>query len=70
LGLVGRISGVSALVLGLAFLLLSAHVGLRRPLAEGDTMKPEKRLFKYSILYLFILFGMLVVDHAMAGAGA
>ena len=70
LGLVGRIYGVSALALGLAFLLLSAHVGLRRPLAEGDTMKPEKRLFKYSILYLFILFGMLVVDHAIAGAGA
>ena len=27
-----------------------------------DAMKPEKRLFKYSILYLFLLFGALVVD--------
>ena len=26
------------------------------------SMLPEKRLFKYSVLYLFILFGVLVVD--------
>lgn len=70
MGLVGRVYGVSALVLGLVFLALSAHVGLRRPLPEGDTMKPEKRLFKYSIVYLFILFGMLVVDHAVTSSGA
>jgi protoheme IX farnesyltransferase len=25
-------------------------------------MKPEKRLFSYSILYLFVVFGALVVD--------
>jgi protoheme IX farnesyltransferase len=25
-------------------------------------MKPERRLFKYSILYLFLLFGAVVVD--------
>ena len=25
-------------------------------------MAPEKRLFRYSILYLFVMFGALVVD--------
>ena len=29
---------------------------------DSDAMRPEKRLFKYSILYQFILFGALVVD--------
>ena len=28
-------------------------------------MKPEKRLFEYSILYLFALFGALVADRWM-----
>ena len=29
-------------------------------------MAPEKRLFKYSILYLFIIFGALVADRWLA----
>ena len=29
---------------------------------EPAGMAPEKRLFAYSILYLFALFGALVVD--------
>jgi len=29
-------------------------------------MKTERRLFAYSILYLFVLFGMLVVDRMVA----
>ncbi len=70
LGLAGRAYGVAALMLGVAFLVLSAKVGLRRPLAEGDTMKPEKQLFAYSILYLFILFAMLVVDRVATAYGA
>jgi protoheme IX farnesyltransferase len=28
-------------------------------------MKPEKQLFAYSILYLFALFGALVVDRVL-----
>jgi protoheme IX farnesyltransferase len=31
-------------------------------------MVPEKRLFKYSILYLFVLFGAVVVDRWMVHA--
>jgi protoheme IX farnesyltransferase len=68
LGLAGRVYGISALLLGLVFLALAAKVGLRRPLGDDDTMLPEKRLFKYSILYLFVLFGMLVVDHVATSA--
>jgi protoheme IX farnesyltransferase len=26
-------------------------------------MRAEKRLFKYSVLYLFLLFAAVVVDH-------
>jgi protoheme IX farnesyltransferase len=29
-------------------------------------MKPEKRLFAYSISYLFILFGAVAADRMMA----
>ena len=37
------------------------QVGLRQQ-AVNDPMKPEKRLFAFSILYLFVLFAMLVAD--------
>ena len=30
---------------------------------DADLMQPEKRLFAFSIAYLFILFGAVVVDH-------
>jgi protoheme IX farnesyltransferase len=70
LGFTGRIYGVSALLLGVAFVVFSAQVGLRQTRGDDDTMKPEKRLFGYSILYLFVLFGMLVVDHVATSYGA
>jgi protoheme IX farnesyltransferase len=34
---------------------------LRRE-SDPARMGPEKRLFKYSMLYLFILFGAVVAD--------
>lgn len=61
IGGTGRIYGLSALLLSGIFLWLAIKVGLRTS-QPGDGMKPEKRLFAYSILYLFILFAMLVVD--------
>ncbi len=61
IGGAGAIYGWSALLLGVVFVALSAKVGLRRSV-PGDGMLPEKRLFGYSILYLFVLFGMLVID--------
>ncbi len=57
----GTLYGVTALALSLAFLALSLPVAFREA-GEGDMMKPEKRLFAYSILYLFALFAALVVD--------
>lgn len=61
LGLAGALYGVTAGLLGGLFLLLALRV------ARSQTVKPqemlaERRLFKYSILYLFLLFAILVVD--------
>lgn len=69
LGYTGLVYGLSALVLGLVFLALSSMVGLRRSRGDDDAMKPEKRLFAWSILYLFVLFAMLVIDHWVAIPG-
>ena len=62
LGYTGALYGWTAVVLSAVFVLLSIQVGTRRT-GEGDTMQPEKRLFAYSIAYLFILFGAVVADH-------
>ena len=55
--------------LSAVFLALSVRVGLRRSAPEGDTMKPEKQLFAYSVLYLFALFAALVADHWLTVQG-
>ena len=54
--------GISAIVLSTLFLALSVRVGLREKDGPEDTMKPEKQLFAYSVIYLFALFAALVVD--------
>ena len=64
IGGTGAIYGVAALVLTLFFIALAVPV-TRRDSEPGDGMKPEKRLFFYSIAYLFILFGALVVDRVL-----
>jgi len=65
LGLVGPVYGVSAVLLNLGFLVLAAHVALRTS-APNDSLVPEKRLFKYSVLYLFLMFGALIADRWFA----
>lgn len=67
LGLAGWVFGLAALLLGAGFTALAVQVGLRHA-SDGDTMRPEKRLFRYSIAYLFVLFAMLVVDHLVVAA--
>jgi protoheme IX farnesyltransferase len=62
LGLAGPLYGLAASGLSLAFLALSLAVLMNRA-TEPAGMKPEKRLFAFSILYLFALFGALVADH-------
>ena len=61
LGLTGLIYGVAAAVLNIVFLILAAAVFANRA-EDPSGMKPERRLFAFSILYLFVLFAALVVD--------
>jgi len=58
----GWIYGVSAGVLSTLFLLLAIRVGFRNRRDDEDSMKPEKQLFAFSVLYLFALFAALVAD--------
>ena len=64
LGLAGWTYGISALVLTGIFVVLAARVGFRVA-GEGDALKPEKQLFAYSIVYLFMVFTALVIDRAV-----
>ncbi len=68
IGGTGAVYGIAALALTGAFLLLSLRVGLRRSV-EGDSMKPEKQLFGYSVIYLFAIFAALVADRWLAVQG-
>ena len=61
LQLTGLVYGTAAL-LGTALFAVFAFQVYRRRESDPARMAPEKRLFKYSILYLFLLFGAVVVD--------
>ena len=61
LGLAGPFYGAVASALSLVFLAMALRVW-RNPATEPAAMKPEKQLFAFSILYLFMLFGALVAD--------
>ena len=61
MGLAGWLYGFASIALNAMFLLLALAVLANRAI-EPAAMKPEKRLFAFSILYLFMLFGALVAD--------
>jgi protoheme IX farnesyltransferase len=61
----GPVYGAAALVLSGLFLILSLRVAVFRGGAADGDMRPEKRLFAYSVFYLFVLFAALVVDRWM-----
>ena len=61
LRLTGPVYGTAAL-LGTALFAVFAFQVYRRRESDPARMGPERRLFKYSILYLFLLFGAVVVD--------
>jgi heme o synthase len=65
IGLTGPVYGIIASGGSALFLALATLVGFRTSRA-GDGMKPEKRLFAYSIIYLFVLFGALALDRFAA----
>ena len=64
LGLVGGIYGWTASITTAVFAAFALQVATRRTRPD-DAMKPEKRLFAYSIIYLFVIFGALVADRWM-----
>jgi protoheme IX farnesyltransferase len=66
LGLAGAFYGIAAAGLSIAFLLLALRV-LANPATDPKQMAPEKRLFGFSVVYLFSLFGALVVDRWLLG---
>ena len=61
LGLAGEIYGIAAIGLNLIFVAMALLV-LGNRSTEPAGMGPEKRLFGYSVLYLFALFAALVAD--------
>lgn len=67
LGLAGWLYGVAALLLSSLFVLLALRVAVFRGSAGDMDMRPEKRLFGFSVLYLFALFAALVADRFLVG---
>ncbi|MHA6768706.1 heme o synthase [Sphingobium ummariense] len=61
LRLTGPLYGTVALLATALFAAMAFQV-LRRRETDPARMGPEKRLFKYSVLYLFLLFGAVVAD--------
>ena len=61
LGLTGWIYGGAAALLGAVFVVMSFAVAANKA-TEPKQMGPEKKLFAFSILYLFVLFAALVAD--------
>lgn len=68
IGGTGWIYGSVAVVLSALFVVLALPV-FTRMRAETDAMLPEKKLFKFSIAYLFVLFAALVLDRVAAYQG-
>jgi heme o synthase len=61
LGESGWLYGISSVGLNLVFLALAFNVW-RNDANEAAGMKPEKKLFAFSILYLFLLFALFAAD--------
>ncbi len=66
LGLAGWIYGAFAVGLSTTFLVLAFFVASNRT-SDPKHMGPEKKLFAFSILYLFALFAALVMDRWVIG---
>lgn len=64
IGLGGIVYGVSSVALGAIFLWLAVKVWRIREGREADYA--AKQLFGFSILYLFLLFGVLLGEHLVA----
>ena len=70
IGATSWIYGSVAVVLSALFIALAIPVARRNAvMGEGDPMREEIRLFKYSIVYLFVLFAALVADRMLEARG-
>jgi len=67
LGFASFAYGVAASALGLGFVILAVRV--YRMGDDDKAMLPAKRLFGFSILYLFLLFAMLLVERCLGLLG-
>lgn len=62
--------GTTAVALSLLFIALALPVARRDAvMGEGDPMAEEIRLFKFSVVYLFVLFAALVADRVLEAQG-
>ena len=64
LGMAGIAYGAAAAVMGARFLLLAVRILRQR------SELAARRMFRFSILYLFVLFAAMIVEHASAAAFA
>jgi protoheme IX farnesyltransferase len=60
----GWVYGVASVVLNAIFLILAFRVWKNEAL-DAAQMKPEKQLFAFSILYLFLLFALFAFDRML-----
>jgi protoheme IX farnesyltransferase len=60
LGYFDAVYGITSLVLGAAMLALAVEVYRRRE--RGDALRATRKLFAFSIFYLFALFATLLVE--------
>jgi protoheme IX farnesyltransferase len=67
LGYAGMLYGVTAIVGGAAMIGLSLHIMIRGD--EDQGLRAAKRLFGVSILYLFMLFAVLLIDDLLGAPG-
>ena len=65
LGMATLAYGAVAAALGAVFVWLAWQVACM-PASDGE-MRPARRLFAYSMLYLFLLFAILLVENGFAG---
>ena len=68
LGLAGLLYGATTAVLGLLFLALAVAVA-RSDEQDEKAMRAERRLFKFSLVYLALVFAVLVADAILGRAG-
>jgi heme o synthase len=61
LGYAGEIYGATAVICGAIFILLAIRLHKRRNADRRDAT----RLFGFSVLYLFVLFAALLIDHSV-----